>query len=243
MSNAYAYRETEAERERVAAWFKQAGLTPPKPAGATVTPIGAKRKPLTFLEPIVEDNDGDGDKYLGPQATAEKIVASSLALLTPEAQAKPATMGDLWVYGIGTAIEFAFGEGDELRKRFKELRAEIADLKGARREEAAELRATVAELRSELSQMRSIQESARILSRGEQGLQGPRGVPGSQGPAGPRGEQGERGAPAAMIAAYEPRVEQFQLVPVYTTGERGVPMSLRPFFDSYDAATSPDDEG
>jgi hypothetical protein len=45
-----------------------------------------------------------------------------------------------------------------------------------------------------------------------------------------------------MIAAWEPRVEQFQLVPVYTTGEKGVPISLRPFFEQYDQSTRGDED-
>ena len=45
-----------------------------------------------------------------------------------------------------------------------------------------------------------------------------------------------------MIVGWEPRAEQFQIVPVYSTGERGPPISLRPFFDLYDAATNPGED-
>jgi hypothetical protein len=247
MTASNAYRETPAEREAVAAWMKQAGVSLTKPARATVVPIdrASRKKPL-FLAPIESDDDratgrdgADTPGYL----EAKRLVAEAVASLSEAARTHPATIEDIFE-GLELPLAIQFDDADAISKSFRELRAEIVELKGAHRNEVAELRLSLTEARCEVRELKALVESARTLSRGEQGLQGPRGVPGSQGAAGPRGEQGERGAPAAMIAAYEPRVEQFQLVPVYTTGERGVPMSLRPFFDSYDAMTAPegDDE-
>jgi hypothetical protein len=47
------------------------------------------------------------------------------------------------------------------------------------------------------------------------------------GQIGPRGEPGPMGPP---------------VVPAYTTGEKGVPISLRPFFEQYDQSTRGDED-
>jgi hypothetical protein len=127
------------------------------------------------------------------------------------------------------------GLWEDVKRKFREAESD-------RRAEVAELKATVTELRAELREMRAIQESARTLSRGEQGLAGPRGIPGAQGPAGPRGKQGERGAPAAMTVAYEPDPARFSITPVHSDGSRGVPLHLKALFEAYNAATEGDEE-
>jgi hypothetical protein len=120
-----------------------------------------------------------------------------------------------------------------VERKFREAEA-------SQRTELAELKATVAELRGEIREMKSIQEAARIASRGEAGVAGPRGIPGAQGDRGERGERGKQGPPAPVVAAYEPRVEQFQLVPRHSDGTAGPPMSLRPFFEMYASQTEDD---
>jgi hypothetical protein len=124
---------------------------------------------------------------------------------------------------------------DGLERKFKDIEAAH---EAARRTEAADLRATIAELRSEISQMRSIQEAARVASRGERGEQGVRGIPGPQGPAGPRGERGERGAPARETIAWDADAARFVVTPCHSDGTRGVPMNLLGLFQSYDSAVS-----
>jgi hypothetical protein len=57
-------------------------------------------------------------------------------------------------------------------------------------------------------------------------------------PPGVRGERGERGMPAPMIAAWEPCPERFEIIPVFSTGERGPPIALLSLFQTYDSATS-----
>jgi hypothetical protein len=245
MSHAYAYKDDPAERERVAAALAKMGVTYPTRTGTEgFNDNPMKRQPLG-LRPA-DDDDGAAradDEYLGPQATAEKIIAGSLAMLSAEQRSATATMEDLWTYGITTSLELSFEGGDDLRKRTKELRAEIEALKTERRVERAEQAAVIAELRSEISQMRSIQEAARVASRGEEGREGPRGIPGAQGPAGPRGKAGERGAAAAMIVGWETTPERYWLTPVYSTGEKGVPANLRSLFEAYDqSVTEADDE-
>jgi hypothetical protein len=240
-ANVFAYKESPEERRRVAAALEKMGVSYPSKRRAEVVDrnIGQSRRRPLGLRPAEEPDD---DEYLGPQATAEKIVAGSLALLTPEAKAKPATMEDLWVYGIGTGLETSFEGGEELRKRMREVRGEIAEVKAAQRIEVAELKTVIAELRAEVSALRSVQESQRIQSRGEQGVAGPRGVPGDRGPVGPAGPQGLRGEAAAMIVGWEPTPERFVLTPVLGDGTRGVSAHLLPFFEAYDAQVEANDD-
>jgi hypothetical protein len=240
IANAARIELTPEEREERAALRRR--LDRQFGTSATVIPLdhsSQTRKPLGLAP--VEGGEGE-DEYLGPQATAEKIIAGSLAMLSPQERSAPATMEDLWVYGIGTALEASFDDGEQLRNRLREVRGEIAELKSAQRLEVAELKVLVAELKAEVSALRSIQEGQRIESRGEQGVAGPRGVPGSQGPIGPAGPPGPRGDAAAMIVAWEPTPERYILTPVYATGERGVPANLTGLFEAYHAATAPDDE-
>jgi hypothetical protein len=244
MSHAYAYRDDPAERERVAVALAKMGVSFPTRPGAKVVPLDAnptKRKPLG-LAPILDDNERAPERDTPGLLEAKRLIAEAIASLSPEARAQPATIEHVFE-GLELPLAISFDDADATSKSFRELRAELAEIKAARREEAAELRATVRELRAELSQMRSIQESARIASRGEAGIQGPRGIPGPPGvgqigPQGPRGEMG----PTAKIAAWVPDVEAFSLAPTYADGSRAVPLNLRPFFEAYNAATSADEE-
>jgi hypothetical protein len=245
--NSHAHRDSPDEAARTAEWLRKSGLTFPARPSATVIPLdhpAKNRQPLSFSiidgpEDAAPERSGDTAGYL----EAKRLIAEAVAGLPEAARNQPATIADVFA-GLELPLSLIFDERDAASKGFKELRALITEIKTARREEAAEARAVIAELRSELLQMRSIQEAARIQSRGEEGREGPRGVPGSQGPAGAQGKQGPRGAigPAAKPAAWEPNVEAFSLTPIYGDGERGVSANLRPFFEAYDAQTRGGDE-
>lgn len=234
MSAVYDHdREDEARAAALRAW----GINVTKPR-AEVIPM---RKPLG-LAPSGDDDGGamDGlpDAYLGPQRTAAAIVAKSVANLSEEQLAAGVTWRDMFEYAIGGTIETSFTDGDDMRERLRAVRKEIADGQAGLRTEIAELKLALVEARAEIAAMRSIQESARLLSRGEQGVMGPRGIPGPPGPSGARGERGERGVPALAIAGWEPRPERFEIVPVFSTGEKGPPIALLSLFQAYDAAVS-----
>ena len=96
-------------------------------------------------------------------------------------------------------------------KVFAELRAEIAAL----RLENAQSRGAVAEAKAKLSEIDFIVERLKIDRRGPPGVKGERGRDGRDGPVGPPGQQGPTGSPAPAIAAWEPRPERFETVPVY----------------------------
>jgi hypothetical protein len=156
-------------------------------------------------------------------------VPSVAASLSPEARAAPATMAD-----VAEALDTAIGinwDGDTL------TRARIGELQG----EVSELKAALIEARHEVRELKLIQESLRISTRGESGRDGARGVPGRDGRdgvgiAGPRGERGERGLPAPRISAWEAHPERFEIVPVFSTGERGPAIALLGLFQAYDSA-------
>jgi hypothetical protein len=107
--------------------------------------------------------------------------------------------------------------------------------------QVSELKAALVEARHEVSELKLIQESLRISTRGESGRDGARGVPGRDGrdgvgAPGPRGERGERGLPAPRISAWEAHPERFEVVPVFSTGERGPAIALLGLFQAYDSA-------
>jgi hypothetical protein len=238
MSNAAVYQDlTDAERVERAAFLKRLGLTPK--GSAEVIPIShPARKPLG-LRPV------EGDT--GDDVSPRDLPPFSFHFQDDKDQAhldNAVSAGFVYSYLDfigGVLIELQNDTVHEVNALQDRLKAKFDGIEAARRAEVAELKLTVTELRGELLAMKAVQEAARIASRGEQGLVGPRGIPGPPG-EGRVGPQGPRGEPAAMIAAWEPRVEQFQLVPGLSSGERGPPISLRPFFEMYDAATEADDE-
>jgi hypothetical protein len=156
-------------------------------------------------------------------------VPSVAAGLSEAARARAATMGDV-AEALDTAIAID-RDGDELfRAKIGELRNLISDLKGE-----------LTEARHEIRELKLIQESLRISTRGESGRDGARGVPGRDGrdgvgAPGPRGERGERGLPAPRISAWEAHPERFEVVPVFSTGERGPAIALLGLFQAYDSA-------
>jgi hypothetical protein len=244
MSSASVYRDPE-EKAAVAKWFEREGLTVPGLVEANVIPIAERRrKPLGLGFVESPDDDPPKDHLLDTHGVqvARDVIAKAVARMPAKERARTATIEDTFSI-LEVPLAIAFDDCDGLFAQIKKLKADAADLKAAHREEVAELKLALVEMKCALGEMRAIQEHARASSRGEAGPVGPRGIPGPPGPRGERGKQGERGAPAREIAAYEPRIEQFQLVPIHTTGERGVPLSLRPFFDAYNAATESSEEG
>jgi hypothetical protein len=156
-------------------------------------------------------------------------VPSVAVSLSPEARAAPVTMADL-AEALDTAIGINW-DGETL------IRARIGELQG----EVSELKAALIEARHEVRELKLVQESLRISTRGESGRDGMRGVPGRDGRdgvgiAGPRGERGERGLPAPRISAWEAHPERFEIVPVFSTGERGPAIALLGLFQAYDSA-------
>jgi hypothetical protein len=190
----------------------------PKPS-AEVVDHPARRRPLGLA--ILDGDDAE------PEARATARAA------TPGV---PAMRDDpLWV--VMDLITECAATMDETQARvaakFAEVRAEFGN--------------QVTALRNENTALRLILENLRVTQRGERGIDGDRGPPGAagrdglQGPIGPRGERGEQGPSAPMIAAWEPRPEQFQVTPVFSDGSRGVPLNFRPLFEQYDAATAGED--
>jgi polyhydroxyalkanoate synthesis regulator phasin len=230
---------TPEERVERVAFLKRLGLGPK--GGPSVIPIDhpSRRKPLG-LAPIGDDGDKEEADPVNSRGSlvARDLIARSVATMTPEARNDAARIEDIFNI-IELPLAIAMDDGDALFEHIKKLRERVSELETARRVEAAELRTTIAELRSEISQMRSIQESARLASRGERGEQGVRGIPGppGEGKVGPRGAKGEIG-PTSKPVAWEPLIDQFQLVPLYGDGSKGAAANLRPFFEHYDAATN-----
>jgi hypothetical protein len=235
-SNAYAYRDDPAERERVEAALTKMGLTFPTRPGADVVPIDRARKPLGLG--IVDDGppersspDGAGRSadYPGAARAADEAIAAAVANLSAEALAQPATMRDIFEIAVHSAIEIGLDGDDNLLSRMRAVRAEVAEV----RNEFRDLQLAHGKLQNENQSLRLILENLRITQRGERGVDGDRGPPGRdgvQGPAGPRGERGgrgERGLPAARTTSWEVDETKFIAYPVLQTGARGPGLHLR----------------
>ena len=181
-------------------------------------------KPASAPDDDEATDHGDGGRsfaYRGPEAAAKEIVAASVAHLPAEALDAGVRWRDLLEYGIATALEASFEEGDVLRERIREqaraLRAEISDL-----------RAALTEARHETRELKLIQESLRVSTRAESGRDGSRGIPGrdgQQGPIGPRGEVGPRGEPARAIVDWQIDEDRFIATPQLSDGSTGAPLN------------------
>jgi hypothetical protein len=241
-AHGYSYNEPD-EPARFAIWAKNAGLNVTQKGSASAIPSShpvQKRRPLGLA--LVDAKD-DPPKDHAP-------LDEPFSFATGKSQQELAAgMSVGSALGLGDALftiirELTDSMTDEICTMRDRIDRRIDDLKAAHRIELAEAKAATAELRSELSQIRSIQEAARIASRGESGLPGPRGIPGPAGvgQVGPQGPRGRTGAPA-KIAAWVPDVDQFQLAPTYADGDRGAPLNLRPFFEAFNNAINTEDEG
>jgi hypothetical protein len=206
------------------------------------------RRPPLGLAPALGPDDADDDKgdrddaYLGPAATAAKIVAKSIANLSEEQLAAAVTWRDMFEYAIGGTIETSFSDGDFLREKLRELRKEIADGQAAQRAEIAELKAALVEARHEVRELKLVQESMRIANRGERGVDGARGVPGRDGQQGPAGPRGERGEPGAKAAGFILNVPEYSAALVLSDGSPAAVLRLRPMFEAFAEATIAEDE-
>jgi hypothetical protein len=222
------------------------GLKLTRKAAATAIPSShpARKRPPLGLKPIHDDNEqapGHDRLDTNGERQAHQIVASSVSRLSTAALDAPITWRSAFEDILETALAGVFDGDEAVFKCVTKLRERVSELEGTHRNELAELRLALTEARCEIREMKAIQENARTLSRGEQGVAGPRGIPGPPGearvgPAGPRGE------PAPMIAAWEPDAARFVLTPVHSDGSRGVPQNLRSLFEAYDQSTNGDEE-
>jgi hypothetical protein len=200
------------------------------------------RRPLglSIIDGPEDATEFDEATNLG-DAEAHRIVALSIARLSPENLARPLTVEESFC-ALETSLAATLGGDAAAFADIKKLRADVSEIKTAQRLEVAELKILVSELKAEVSGLRSIQEGQRIQSRGEQGVAGPRGVPGDRGPIGPAGPQGPRGDAAMMVVSWEPTPERYLLTPVYADGTRGVPANLTGLFEQYDQSVRDDGE-
>jgi hypothetical protein len=197
----------------------------PPPVDTPLPPGRSERKPLG-LRPVGEPEPSYEAAFVsGPS------IPSVLATLSPEARSAPASLGDV-AEALDTAVAIDFDGDGLLRARIGELRREIARLEV----ENAKLLASVAEVRSKLHEVSFVQERLQIERRGPPGVAGPRGADGPAGMRGERGERGEAGPPEPTIAAWEPRPERFEVVPVFSDGSRGPAIALLSLFQAYDSA-------
>jgi hypothetical protein len=96
------------------------------------------------------------DEPVDAKAMAETIVADSLALLTAEARARPATMEDLWTFGIGQTLEVSFAEAVTTRDRIREVRTDFEKKLAAVERDNATLRDEVADLARQVKLARAV---------------------------------------------------------------------------------------
>lgn len=207
----------EAERER-AAVVRISGLD----ASAIVRKPAANRNARA---PLLDDDPPSGRH----EADARAIVAQSIDRLGDQANTA-ATIKDLFEIAVSLAIETGLDGTAETRALVGKLEAKHAAELAAHRTELAELKLALTEARCEVREMRSIQESARTLSRGEQGVAGPRGSP---GPSGARGDRGERGEAGARAASFLVNPGDYSAALLLSDGSPGAQLRLRPLFERF----------
>jgi len=230
--------------------------------GATVIDHPSKKRQPLGLAPAggpgadEEEYDPDGD----PQNSrgfrmARELVAAATNNLGEAVLARPPTGHELWE-SLEMLLSVLMDGDDAVYACVKKLRVQIEEMKTAHRAEIAEIklasereRATIAELRAAIAEVKAtagetafVAERLKIERRGPPGHQGARGVDGREGLRGERGERGPQGPAGLAVAAWEPLVDHFQIVPTYASGERGVPIPLRPFFDHYHQSVTESDE-
>ena len=170
--------------------------------------------------PVIEPGDGEDAEAVAGLLTSEVTAAS-----------------DLKDPVIRLIVEGHNAVFDALAQTAAQLKAGLAGLET----ENARLRAQLAEARSKIAELDFVVERLKVENKGPPGVKGERGRDGHDGGPGPRGERGQRGAagrPAPVITAWEVRPEAFEIVPVFSTGERGPAISLLALFQAYDSATA-----
>jgi hypothetical protein len=241
MSSVSSYQETAEERRRVDSWFEQQGLDIAKlrggarpqgreRPGAEIVELG-KRRPL-FTGPIIAEDDDAPSRSAAPSGPRFSLRDGK----SEEHLGHVVAAG--FVYDVvdltnGLMTDLHNETVDDIERLADQIKRKFGELENA-----------IGALKNENQSLRLILENLRITQRGERGVDGDRGPPGRDGVGqiGPAGPQGPRGDAASAICGWEPRVEQFQLIPIYASGERGPPASLRSFFEMYDAATNADDD-
>ena len=225
--------ERQARARQMRSW---ANLPSAKGPSATVVPMDhpSRRKPLGLAildgpEEVAGRDEGDTPGYL----EARRLVASAIASMSEAARNMPATIEDVFKE-LELPLAIQFDDSIAISKSLKELRGEIAALKGSAREEIAALKLALTEARCEVREMRAVQESARIASRGEAGVAGPRGIPGPPGDRGERGEQGPRGEPAAMIVGWRIDADRYTATGICSDVSALPPLNLSAFIDDDD---------
>ena len=182
---------------------------------------------MSDLGVIIHKDRADARVPSQPVAPAARVARREVPI-----DNRPATQGMIWE-AVALAEEMIDDRVYPLQAKIAEARAEISRLELA----LANLRAAFAEMKAKTAELDFVSERLRVEKRGPPGMRGERGRDGPPG-KGERGAQGERGLPAPAIAAWEVRPERFEVVPVYSTGERGPPINLLALFQSYDAAVS-----
>lgn len=215
-----------ADRQAEAKALRAMGLILPGDASS----IGRRPLGLAVLDGPEDAPERDLPTSKG-ELQARDLVMSSVSLLSDEALDAPISWRDAFENILGVALAGIFDGDDAVHKGVVQLRERVSELETMRRTETAEQKAVIA-VRSELSQMKSIQEAARVASRGEAGIQGPRGIPGPPGPSGPAGQRGDAGPrPAGFIT----NPDDFSAVLQMSDGLPGPTLRLRSLFEVYDS--------
>jgi hypothetical protein len=123
-----------------------------------------------------------------------------------------------------------------MQDAIRELREWITALKLALAESAAKL----AEVRAKADTTDAVVSRLRLDHKGDPGPPGPMGRDGRDGAQGPRGEKGSRGQRGQEIPGWRLDTANFLATPVFYDNSEGPPISLRPFFEAYDAAVQED---
>jgi hypothetical protein len=136
--------ERQARARQMRSW---ANLPSAKGPSATVVPMDhpSRRKPLGLAildgpEEVAGRDEGDTPGYL----EARRLVASAIASMSEAARNMPATIEDVFKE-LELPLAIQFDDSIAISKSLKELRGEIAALKGSAREEIAALKLALTE--------------------------------------------------------------------------------------------------
>jgi hypothetical protein len=224
------------EREREA--LKQRGVVWPTPRDASAMrrplPDARSRRPLGLSAGDTAPDEDAGERNAADGEDIERGPFYDLLAFDEEHLAAPAR-----VFSLYAAVNGVCSVGLEGYRRNKQRIDGVAAELAKQRTEIAELKLALTEARCEVREMRAIQENARTLSRGEQGVAGPRGVPGPQGARGERGDKGESGARAAGFVL---DVQGYAATLVSSDGSPSARLAMRPMFEQFASEIASDDE-
>jgi hypothetical protein len=201
------------------------------PVQSELPPDHPARPPLG-LAPAPGDDDSQSGSSRKPYASiGEPAFASGCVLegLSEATRQRAATLSDV-ALALDSAIAIGLDGEGVLHARIVKLEIENARDK-----------ATIAELRSKVAELDFVSERLRLENRGPIGPKGERGRDGRDGPDGVRGEKGDegpKGKPAPIVVGWETRPDAFEVVPIYSDGERGLPIHLLSLFQAFHDMTS-----